>query len=505
MNPRQFSPSMPRRLPRGRLLGLLCGVLLAAVEPAGTLASLPSDIEQVITQSGIPRSRISVSVRDTSSGRELVDVASSTPRIPASNMKLLSTGAAISSYPLDHQFRTRLLLENGRIVIIGNGDPALADPDLLSDMRDGNGRTLNVEGLLDLWVKAIRKADVTQIDEVIVDDRIFDRDLLHADWPRNQIQRSYCPEVSGLNFHRNILELRPEPRPGHIALGESPSAPFMSIHNEMTPGKGKAKSNTVDPHRQPLSETITVRGTVVEPQISPVEITVHDPAMFTGRLLADRLAREGIKTGSVRRASKSEVFDQQHVLFDVVTPMQTVVKECNHESKNLYAEAILKHLGHSKTNQPGSWSNGSEALAEIVRERTGHQAKNLVIADGSGMSRRNRVSPELMTRWLATFADGSTTSRAFQASLPSPGSGTLERRFANRSLHGCDVVAKTGYINGVSALSGLVIAPGGQSYAFSVIGNDLKNIRRCKHLQESIVEVIAEDIGKKTQRVQVRP
>lgn len=505
MTPRRFHSARSRRpLPRG-LLTLCLGLLLASIDPTTLMAGLSSEINQAITQSGIPRARISVSVRDTKTGREIVDIASGTPRIPASNMKLLSTGGAIDRFPLDHQFRTRLLLDDDQIVIVGHGDPALADPDLLDDMVDENGRQLDVEGLLDLWVRTIRKAGVTRISEVIVDDRIFDRDLLHADWPRNQAQRGYCAEVSGLNFHRNVLALRPQPKPGTIALGESPSAPFLPIHNEMTPGNGKAKANSIDPHRQPLSETITVRGTVVEPQVSPVEITIHDPAMFTGRLLADRLNRAGIAVGSVRRPTDSEVFDQEQVLFDVVTPMRTVVRECNHESKNLYAEALLKHLGHQKTGRPGSWANGSQALVNVVRERTGFDTDGLVIADGSGMSRRNRIPPRLMTRWLATFADSTDTSTFFRASLPSPGAGTLQSRFTSRSLHGCGMVAKTGYINGVSALSGLVIAPDGQTYAFSIMGNDLKDIRRCKKLQETIVETIAADIGQPTSRAQAKP
>ena len=505
MSPSRNQPARIRRHFPESLRGLLCGLFLLNLMPALSMASLPSDVATAIRESGIPESRVSVSIRDTASGRELVDVGSRTPRIPASNMKLLSTGGALCSFPLDHQFRTRLVLDDDRIVIIGSGDPALADPDLLDDMQDDDGRTLDVEGLLDLWVHAIRTAGISDVEEIVVDDRIFDRDLLHPDWPRNQVQRQYCAEVSGLNFHRNVLALRPKPEPGRISLGESPAAPFLTIRNELKRGQSKSTANNIDPHRQPLAETITVRGSIVQEQVAPVEITVHDPAMFTGRLLSHRLAQQGIRVGQTRRATASERFDEDHVLFDVVTPMQTVAGECNHESKNLYAEALLKHMGNRRTRQPGSWKNGGDALKTIIEERTGSRLDGLVIADGSGMSRNNRISPELMTRWLATFSDDSPTSRAFRTSLPSPGSGTLETRFANRSLHGCRVLAKTGYINGVSALSGLVIAPDGRSYAFSVMGNDLKNIRRCKQLQETIVEAIAEDITGRTRRAKATP
>ena len=99
---------------------------------------------------------------------------------------------------------------------------------------------------------------------------------------------------------------------------------------------------------------------------------------------------------------------------------------------------------------------------------------------------------------MRSFADDSPKSVAFRNALPSPGSGTLERRFGSSNLHGCSVVAKSGFINRVSALSGLVIAPDGRSVAFSIMGNDLAKVRNCKRLQEQIVEAIAADLTAST-------
>ena len=80
-------------------------------------------------------------------------------------MKLLTTAAMLSERGNSHVFRTRLLLDGNRLIIVGDGDPALADPDLLKTMRDKDGDPLDVETLLALWTTAIRNAGVEQIDE----------------------------------------------------------------------------------------------------------------------------------------------------------------------------------------------------------------------------------------------------------------------------------------------------------------------------------------------------
>lgn len=499
MTCRPFSTPRRHRKSMAALMLFTIGVICSG--STALAGNLTSAVEQAINQSKIPRSKLSISIRDANSGREMVDIAGDKPRIPASNMKLLSTGASLDVFPIDHQFRTRLLLDGDRLIIVGQGDPALGDPDLLADMTDQNGTPLDIESLLQLWTDAIAKSGVTRIDELIIDDRIFDRDLLHASWPSNQVQRHYCAEVSGINFHRNIIALRPAPDSDRkrVTLGGSPAAPFLPLTNKLTVANGKSASkNNIDPHRLPLAEEIVIRGSVGKPQVSPVEVSIHDPAMFTARLIADRLGRRGIQVETVRFAEAQEQLENGTVLFDVVTPLHTVLLECNHESKNMYAEALLKHLGNRYTNRPGSWSNGSRALEEIVRRRTGVDKDGLIVSDGSGMSRLNRIPPSVMTLWLNSFSDDSPKSRAFRKSLPSPGSGTLQNRFGASDLNDCVVVAKSGYINKVSALSGMVIAPDGRCRTFSIMGNDLKRVRDCKRLQEKIVEAITADLASST-------
>jgi Na+/proline symporter len=100
------------------------------------------------------------------------------------------------------------------------------------------------------------------------------------------------------------------------------------------------------------------------------------------------------------------------VLAVIKTPISAVLERCNVDSDNLYAESLLKSAGNKVTGQPGSWSNGAAVVRMQVKERLGaDQAALLVMSDGSGLSRNNRVSPEMLARWLANMATFSTAAR----------------------------------------------------------------------------------------------
>ena len=120
---------------------------------------------------------------------------------------------------------------------------------------------------------------------------------------------------------------------------------------------------------------------------------------------------------------------------------------------------MLKRLGHEVSTDAGSWANGAAVLRMILSERLGpDHVSTTHIADGSGMSRDNRVSPATLAAWLDSFSDDPELFAPFAASLATPGEGTLTSRFKGVSLNN-QVRAKSGYLTGVYALSGYIIDP----------------------------------------------
>jgi serine-type D-Ala-D-Ala carboxypeptidase/endopeptidase (penicillin-binding protein 4) len=188
-----------------------------------------------------------------------------------------------------------------------------------------------------------------------------------------------------------------------------------------------------------------------------------------------RLSRSELQSvlGTVRLAEEDERLEGRPLAI-ITTHIRDILDRCNSDSQNLYAEALLKRLGHEVTRQPGSWSNGASVLRMTLSELLGPEhAATTVIADGSGMSRDNRVSPRTLTAWLAWISREPRFARLFADSLAMPGDGTLRRRFGDANLRNA-LQAKSGKINGVRCLSGYLTDSSGRVIAFSIMVNDLR-------------------------------
>src|SRR5688572_4124416 len=167
------------RVSRTAWIGVISLLGVASTAPAG----LREDVDRLIRNTALKGATVAVSVRDCDSGAALVSVNPDARMIPASNMKLLTTGAALHALGPDFEFTTRLMHDGKRLVVTGDGDPAFGDPDLLSQMHLNGAQGVDVDAFIDLWVKAVTAARITNVDEVLVDDRIFDREFVHPSWP----------------------------------------------------------------------------------------------------------------------------------------------------------------------------------------------------------------------------------------------------------------------------------------------------------------------------------
>jgi D-alanyl-D-alanine carboxypeptidase/D-alanyl-D-alanine-endopeptidase (penicillin-binding protein 4) len=142
----------------------------------------------------------------------------------------------------------------------------------------------------------------------------------------------------------------------------------------------------------------------------------------------------------------------------------------------------------------------------IVKDRIGaNYAASLTMSDGSGLSRGNRVTPQLMARWVADIASDARVGEMFIRSMAvAKEEGTVKNRFKGKKLNN-EVRAKSGYIREVRTLSGLVSEiPGDDSLitgsasprrlAFSILVNDIPAgaDARAKEFHENVVESIDE-------------
>lgn len=488
---------------RNRVVSYVSVAVVAACAPAVWAQPLQAEIDRILSSAKTGKARIGLSIVDVNTGELLAARREGEAFIPASNQKVLTTGAALWVLKPGFEFQTQLRLDGDKLVIVGSGDPAFGDPEVLQQMSP----KVTVSELLGTLARAVTHAGVKQLSEIVVDDRVFDREFVHPTWPVEQLDKWYCAEVSGLNFHANVLDVYP--RPG--AVGQRPGAVFDPQTEIIDLDTSRARTvqsgnNTVWLRREAKTNRFQMLGDVRTAVTRPVQVTLTDNPLFFGQIFAERLRIEGVVVGpgpvpgggrdatSVRVVEPSESIAAGRTLAIVKTPLKDVLRRCNAESHNLYAEAILKRIGRDVTGQSGSWENGSSVLRMILTERLGPDAaKSTIIRDGSGMSRENRVSPSTLARWLVELAKDDAVGNAFLESLPRPGEGTLERRFrANPPKH--EVRAKSGYIRNVRALSGYVNdGKDGHLVAFAILANDVPGGEEdgvVLQLHEQIVGVI---------------
>lgn len=467
------------------------GVLVALASPA-TAQSLDDRVNTIVGRAALGGAKVGVCVVEIDTGRTIASHRADRPMIPASNMKLLTSGAALITLGPDFTFRTELSLheEGGvsRLVLVGSGDPALGDPVLL----DQGAPALTIHDLLSRIGSAVSRRGVQRVDELVIDDRLFDNERAHPSWPADQLNRWYCAEVSGINLHTNVITVFARAASGPPSVTIEPEAPWVSVSNKARSiDKGQPTAWVARP--RPAND-FTLYGDVRSRVAIPA--AVADPADFAGRVLAAALQRQGVEVPAApRRPAPGEEFRGATPLVAVTTTIEDVLRRCNSDSHNLYAEALFKRMGHELSGEPGSWSNAAAALRVLLNDRLGPEhALAVQAADGSGMSRDNLVPPATLTAWLAHMAKDSATADTYLRSLAVPGEGTLRSRFRGGTLS-ADLHAKSGYLRGVYSLSGYLVDPrtGEPEVAFSIILNDVPEgaaARNAKPLHEDIVEAI---------------
>ncbi len=210
------------------------------------------------------------------------------------------------------------------------------------------------------------------------------------------------------------------------------------------------------------------------------------PDRSSGARIADLLRRNGIRgTDAVRVgvAPSSAV----EVAAVESPPLAMILRAMNPDSDNFIAETLRKDVGAYAGNS-GSTAEGNRVTTTLLRDRHLLGPRD-VLVDGSGLSRANRVSATTLVSILEAAENEPAWGGALVTSLPTGGTGTLIRRFREPGLRN-RVHAKTGYINGVSSLAGVVVSPSGERYAFAFLMNDW-DVTGAKDTQDRIVRLLA--------------
>jgi D-alanyl-D-alanine carboxypeptidase/D-alanyl-D-alanine-endopeptidase (penicillin-binding protein 4) len=453
------------------------GCLFAALSATAHADSLDSKINGLLGSALVKGASISLDVvevvRGTGGGagrnNEIYSHNATLPLGPASNCKLLTTAAAFETYGAKATFKTYLYKVGDDLVLVGGGDPALGDAKLAQEAG------VSITAPFERWAAALKGAGVSGYRNLIVDDRVFDTQWIHPDWPAKDMLDWYSAPIGGLSFNCNCLDWLPTVVGKSVGIQLIPNTSYVDVSIKATRG-GQTRVSLVRPA---MSNHFELRGTVAPGAGSgapgePFSVPIYDPGLWTGTILRDVLAANGVKcSGEVRRVGAEEHVGSGTLVGTHETPLMAVIGRANKNSINMMAESLCKRLGHDATGKPGSWASGTAAVVGYAA-RVGVDPSWVSLDDGSGLSNKNRVAAKAFTTVLAHVAqlpDG----HFFVESLAIPGEdGTLKKRFKGMGVSAA-VHAKTGHISGVSTLSGYIQMPGKSGndrlFAFSILCN----------------------------------
>lgn len=473
-------------------------------------ASLSQSIDSVIDQSDLASARWGVSVISLTTGREVYGRNAAQLFIPASNMKIYTTGVALDLLGANYRWRTSVYARTlpdatgtiaGDVTLYGRGAP-----DLVAQARKESGNNSLARLADDLYQRGIREIR----GNVIGDESYFRGESLGDGWPWTDLQWYFGAEASALSVNANEIELSILPPtktdvPPQVNVNEAEN--YVSIQNSLTVVK-RGGQMTIGINRGLSDNKVRVWGEFpLGGRGFGARLSVHNPALWAARLFVTALRNRGIKvqgTAETRdsRVPPSERFDPAaatELAFVSSKTLGEIVKDTNKGSINLYAELLLRTLGRERgtlvsTPEPVGRERGdNEAGLEVIRlwlGRAGISTAGIALHDGSGLSRLNLVTPDSISRFLVSLSK-TAADPVFRASLPISGKdGTLGGRLEKL---GDRVIAKTGSLTYTASLSGYVTAAGGEVLAFSILCNNQTTPKSTAQVIDQIVSLLAND------------
>lgn len=461
---------------------LLTGALFLATLPVFAQAPQQQYIEAAVRKAPLQGALVGISVKDVK-GKSLVSYRADERLMPASNLKLVTTGVALHAFGEDYRFRTGIGYTgeigadgtlSGDVYIIGGGDPALASADSVA---------LKPEALFWKWKTLLREAGIRRIDGRIVGDgSAYEGYLEHASWQYDDMGTYYGSGMSALCFYENAIDF------GVAASAEGspvtftqkyPETPWLRLQNYGVTGPA-GTGNSLYLFTTDLAPYAELRGSFA---IDRKPKTEHFSNKYGALTCAYYFWKNLKETGWEVTGIYADVDHNGYLRGEDFVPLekaskpreigftegprlQEIARITNFRSDNFYAEGLLRAMGETAT---GAAVYDSCLVAEkVVLEDLGMDLSAVSLADGSGLSRTNYVTAGWMTDFLLKMKD-SPVFPAFLSTLPHPGEGTLSSlKVAPRR-----VVCKSGSMGGTLCYSGYILdAEGRVEKVFSILTNN---------------------------------
>lgn len=384
---------------------------------------------------------------------------------PASNLKLVTSLAALVALGSDWNFVTRFEAAGqvvgtrleGNLVVRAGGDPLFDhdDPALAERRLREVGAALVATGLRSVS------------GDLVLDLGPFADASPAPGWPQpNGHWTSSYALATGLSVNAGLISYEVQPQGvGSLALSRFVPSP-TGLTEKLAVKTVKGRTNDVRVGLYEATSRLDLVGSIgAELPVFTGRFRHPDPVNHFGHVLLASLSESGVRVEGQLRFERAAPGGEE--LARLVTPWITYLGAINTHSNNAVADAVLLALGFDRFGR-GDRESGAARVREVL-ETMGADTSTFVQVGGSGLSRDNRVTVEILSELLARVAEEPDAVRMpFVDSLAVGGrTGTLSGRMTG--LAAGRVHAKSGFIRGASALSGYVSTLGGRELAFSFI------------------------------------
>ena len=468
------------------------------VVPATPIEQLRYKLAQRFDDSSFSHAHWGVLITSLKSGEVIYARNEKKMFMPASNMKLFTTSSALTLLSPDYRYYTELVTDGyvkdsvliGDVILIGSGDPTISG-------RYNEGK---VTETFEQWADSLKLLGIKKIQgSLIGDDNCFDDQFYGAGWSADYETDYYAAQISGVSFNDNCVDFRvvPSARVADVcSLSWTPDTKYITAINQTVTAPASDSINEIKYLRKRGTNLIYVKGKLSQEKLPQTEsVAIDNPTLYTMSVLKEVFESKGIAVFGIPLdvddlKDSLNYFQTKHLASFTSVPYSTIMKTIHKPSQNFYAEQVFRTIGKEKLGI-GSVDSARTVVKPILAE-WGVDTARIRIADGSGLSRVNLVTPSDIVSVLNAMYKGKYFL-TFYESLPVAGvDGTLKERMRGTKAEG-NVHAKTGFVNYVRSLSGYVTSVDGEMFSVSMIANHYTvPTKMAEKIQDEVCVMLAE-------------
>lgn len=423
-------------------------------------ADLPGKIDVIANGYTLKGAQVGILIEDANpSARVLYTRNAQQKFVPASNVKLLTTAAALQKLGPSFSIRTSVFGQPNSpkqdLYVVGRGDPTFTSYQI------------------NLLAGQLKQQGIRQVNSLTAVDNYFTGPIVNPYWDAEDYRAGYGAPANSLILNRNELGFTAIPgragQPLRIVWDRPEFVRGWRIeNNSRTVSSG---SEFIDAGQKPGQKVMDVRGQLIAGTDSEnTSIAVLDPASYFAEQFQQSLNAYGLNTARIQVSNSNPPAGLVELAAVQSPPLRAFIDPTNLYSVNIYAEAMLKALGRSvDPSTTNAYTTGASAVSQVLTDM-GVAPNSISIVDGSGLSRRDMVTPEAFVDTLQAMAK-TPNAAIYRNSLAVAGrSGTLSNRMKGTNAEG-RFQGKTGTLSDTYSLSGYLNPPNHPPLVLTILIN----------------------------------